>query len=68
MLKEEFGEYIKQIYQQGYDKGYDKGFIAGSRSLTSSNFYGNGTDINIKYAEQTCSKAIANGSVYGVDE
>ena len=36
MSKEEFGEYIKQIYQQGYDKGYDKGYTAGSCILTST--------------------------------
>ena len=48
MSKEEFSEYIKQIYQQGYDKGYNVGFASGSCNLTTTPFtYGS----NIKYTD-----------------
>jgi hypothetical protein len=52
MSKEEFSEYIKQIYQQGYDKGYSNGYLAGSCCLTRTSPYYD-TEINIKNVDSS---------------
>lgn len=41
MSKEEFGEYIKQIYQQGYNKGYEDKTHVLSSTLSQSQYRGN---------------------------